>query len=98
MGIRVPRITGLPCMTAALISMRSVTFDSGPIVPIQDAGMVSGLFLRYSCGQMRLAAALACFVCLGFAQSSATVDAIRYPRLAEFAVVQGDVLMSGGKV
>jgi hypothetical protein len=43
---------------------------------------------------MRLAIALACFVCLGtgFAQT------IRYPRLAEFAVVQGDVLVSGGKV
>jgi|HubBroStandDraft_6_1064221.scaffolds.fasta_scaffold3062813_1 hypothetical protein len=33
---------------------------------------------------MRLAGALACFVCLaeGFAQSNAALDAIRYPRLA----------------
>jgi hypothetical protein len=49
---------------------------------------------------MRLAPALACLVCLadGFAQSSATIDAIRYPALAAAARVQGDVLISGGKV
>jgi hypothetical protein len=47
---------------------------------------------------MRLAAALAYFACLGFAQSGATLDAIRYPLLAEFAEVQGDVLVSAGKV
>ena len=44
--------------------------------------------------QMRLATVLACFVCLGtgFAQT------IRYPPLAAAARVQGDVLISGGKV
>jgi hypothetical protein len=49
---------------------------------------------------MRLATALACVVCLGtgFAQSGATLDAIRYPPLAAAARVQGDVLISGGKV
>ena len=43
---------------------------------------------------MRLATALACFVCLGtgFAQT------IRYPPLAAAARVQGDVLISSGKV
>jgi hypothetical protein len=47
---------------------------------------------------MRLATILACFVCLaeGFAQSSATVDAIRYPPLAAAARLHGDVLISGG--
>jgi hypothetical protein len=49
---------------------------------------------------MRLATAVACLVCLadGFAQSSATLDAIRYPPLAAAAQVQGDVLVSGGNV
>lgn len=49
---------------------------------------------------MRLATAFLYVVCVadGFAQTSATLDAIRYPPLAEFAVVQGDVLVSGGKV
>lgn len=62
--------------------------------------MASGLLLRYSCGQMRLATALAFFVCLadGFAQTIATLDEIRYPPLAAAAQVQGDVLISGGHV
>jgi hypothetical protein len=49
---------------------------------------------------MRLATTLACLVCLadGFAQSSATFDAIRYPPLATAARVKGDVLISDGKV
>jgi hypothetical protein len=49
---------------------------------------------------MRLATALASLVCLadGFAQSSATLDAIRYPPLAAAASVHGDVLISGGNV
>jgi hypothetical protein len=49
---------------------------------------------------MRLAAALAWLVCLadGFAQSSATLDANRYPALAAAVRVHGDVLISGGKV
>jgi len=60
--------------------------------------LASGLFLRYSCGQMRLAIPLACLVCLGngFAQSSANPDAIRYPPLAKVARIRGDVLISGG--
>jgi hypothetical protein len=58
--------------------------------------VASGLFLRYSCGQMRLATALACFVCLGFAQNSANLDSIHYPPLAVAAGVHGDVLISGG--
>jgi hypothetical protein len=59
-----------------------------------------GLLLRYSFGQMRFVAALACFVCLarGFAQTPATLDALRYPPLAAAAQVQGDVLVSGGIV
>jgi hypothetical protein len=59
-----------------------------------------GLLLRYSCGQMRFVAALACFVCLapGFAQTTATLDAIRYPPLAAAARVKGDILISGGNV
>jgi len=48
---------------------------------------------------MRLATALACLVCLadGFAQSSVTLDAIRYPPVAA-ARVHGDVLIQGGNV
>jgi hypothetical protein len=47
---------------------------------------------------MRFAGALACFVCLaeGFAQSNASLDAIRYPPIAAAARIQGDVLISGG--
>jgi hypothetical protein len=47
---------------------------------------------------MRLVIALAYFVGLGFAQSSATLDAIRYPPLAVAARIKGDVLISGGNV
>jgi hypothetical protein len=49
---------------------------------------------------MRLAAALACFVCLaeGFAQSNTALDAIVYPPLARAAQAQGDVLIQGGTV
>jgi hypothetical protein len=48
---------------------------------------------------MRLATALFYVACLadGFAQSSTTLDAIRYPPLAAAARVRGDVLISGGK-
>lgn len=45
---------------------------------------------------MRLATALAYFGCLGFAQSSATLDAIRYPPLAAAVRIHGDVLVSAG--
>jgi hypothetical protein len=47
---------------------------------------------------MRFAGALACFVCRaeGFAQSNASLDAIRYPPIAAAARIQGDVLISGG--
>jgi hypothetical protein len=47
---------------------------------------------------MRLGIPFACLVCLGnsFAQSSATLDAIRYNPLAAAARIKGDVLISGG--
>jgi hypothetical protein len=47
---------------------------------------------------MRLAAVLACLVCVaeGFPQNAPNLDAVRYPALAAAVRVHGDVLISGG--